>query len=91
MQTGKTMKTATIPPLRVDPELRNLAESSLKEGETLSSFVIESLKQGIKNRQLKQDFISRGLTSRIDAKTNDEYYSADSVMGELKQMLDNSR
>ena len=85
------MKTATIPPLRVDPELRNLAQKSLKEGETLSRFVIESLKAGIKNRQLKQEFVSRGLASRLDAKANDEYYDADDVLDELKQMLDNAK
>jgi hypothetical protein len=90
MQLGVFMKTATIPPLRVDPELRNLAQSSLREGETLSSFVIESLKAGIKNRQLKQAFINRGLTSRDDAKITDEYYGSDDVLGELKQMLDNA-
>jgi len=91
MQLGIFMKTATIPPLRVDPELRNLAQNSLRAGETLSSFVIESLKAGIKNRQLKQEFISRGLASRLDAKATSEYYDADDVLDELKQMLDNAK
>jgi len=85
------MKTATIPPLRVDPELRTLAQNSLHEGETLSSFVIESLKQGIQNRQLKQDFISRGLASRLDAKTTNEYFESGEVLNELKQMLDDAK
>jgi len=85
------MKTATIPPLRVDPELRTLAQNSLKEGETLSSFVIESLKQGIQNRQLKQDFTARGLASRLDAKTTNEYFESGEVLNELKQMLDDAK
>ena len=85
------MKTATIPPLRVDPELRALAQNSLHEGETLSSFVIESLKQGIQNRQLKQDFIARGLASQLDAKTTNEYFESGEVLNELKQMLDDAK
>ena len=32
------MKTATFPSLRVEPELREAAESVLEEGETLSGF-----------------------------------------------------
>lgn len=31
------MKTATIPLLRIEPELRDVAEKVLPEGETLSS------------------------------------------------------
>jgi hypothetical protein len=38
-RTEHPMKTATIPSLCVDPELRAAAESVLKEGETLSAFV----------------------------------------------------
>ncbi len=44
------MKTATIPALRVETELRHSVENILQENETLSSFVIESLRQGVKSR-----------------------------------------
>ncbi len=33
------MKTASIPSLRVEPELRRAAEAVLHEGESLSSFL----------------------------------------------------
>ena len=82
------MKTATIPALRVEPELRHSAEDILYKGETLSSFVIESLRQGIKNRQLEQDFINKGLVSRDQAKADNEYYDAKEVLIELKSLLD---
>jgi len=84
------MKTATIPPLRVDPKLRRSAESLLNKGETLSSFVIDSIKDSIKNRQLKKEFIDRGLQSRDKSRASGEYYDADSVLKELKAMLDNA-
>ncbi len=82
------MKTATIPSLRVDPELRAAAESVLKEGETLSAFVEDSVKRQVHYRKTQAEFIARGLASRDEAKRTREYYSAESVLGELKQMLD---
>jgi len=85
------MKTATIPPLRVDPQLRQSAENLLHEGETLSSFVIDSIKDSIKNRQLKKEFIDRGLRARDESRSNGEYYDANGVLNELKDMLNNVR
>jgi len=81
------MKTATIPSLRVAPELRDAAERVLENGETLSSFVEQSLKDKIQQRLAQQAFIARGLTSRDEASKTGEYYSADNVLGELKNML----
>jgi predicted transcriptional regulator len=84
------MKSATIPPLRVDPELRSAAESILQEGETLSSFVIDSIRDSIQNRQVKQSFIERGLKARDESKESGEYYDARHVLDELRNMLDNA-
>jgi hypothetical protein len=81
------MKTATIPALRVEPKLREAAQSVLCEGETLSSFVEESLRSNIERRLHNQAFIARGIASRDEAKNSQEYYSADSVMAELGEML----
>lgn len=81
------MKTATIPALRVEPKLREAAQSVLSSGETLSSFVEESLRANIERRLHNQAFIARGLASRDEAKKSQEYYSADSVLAELADML----
>ena len=81
------MKTATIPALRVEPKLREAAQSVLANGETLSSFVEESLRANIERRLHNQAFIARGLASRNEAKANQEYYSAESVLDELSDML----
>ena len=81
------MKTATIPALRVEPKLREAAQSVLSSGETLSSFVEESLRANIERRLHNQAFIARGLASRDEAKKSQEYYSADSVLAELAGML----
>ena len=81
------MKTATIPALRVEPKLREAAQSVLTNGETLSSFVEESLRANIERRKYRQDFIARGLASRDEAKRTGEYYSAESVLAELDDIL----
>ena len=81
------MKTATIPALRVEPALREAAQSVLASGETLSSFVEESLKANIERRKHQRDFIARGLASRDEAKRTGEYYSAEGVLAELDDIL----
>ena len=81
------MKTATIPSLRVEPALRDAAESVLRQGETLSSFVEQSLKANITRRRVHQEFIARGLASREEARRTGEYIDAEVVVQELDVML----
>ena len=81
------MKTATIPALRVEPKLREAAESVLASNETLSSFVEESLRANIEKRIHQQAFIARGLASRDEAKRTQSYHSAEDVLAELTEML----
>ena len=85
------MKTATLPSLRVEAELRQAAESVLKKGETLSSFVEESVRTQVRRRQMQDEFIKRGLASRDKARETGVYYSIDEVVGELRQMLTDAK
>ena len=85
------MKSATIPPLRVTPDLRNEAESVLQEGESLSSFVEESIRRQIEHRKLRREFIERGLAARESAKFSDQYASKEDVMDSLRGILDASK
>lgn len=85
------MKTATIPSLRVDPELRAAAESVLKDGETLSGLMEDALKKQIHYRKTQAEFIARGLAAREEAKRTGEYYDADEVHDELRAMLEAKR
>lgn len=85
------MKTATLPSLRVEPELRDAAESVLREGETLSSLIETSLREAIQRRRSRDEFIARGLRSRDEALATGDYHSADSVHAELQRRLDARR
>jgi len=81
------MKTATIPSLKVDPELRQAAEDSLQQGETLSGFVEQSIREAVERRRHQREFVARGLASREDARASGVYISSDSVVGKLEAML----
>lgn len=85
------MKTATIPPLRVTPELRQAAESVLEEGETLSSLVETSLRKQIEYRRVHKEFIARGLAAREEAKRTGIYHSKEDVMASLQNILDKAK
>jgi len=81
------MKTATIPSLRVDPELRRAAEALLAEGETLSSFVEQALREGIQRRRLQSEFVARGLRARDNARQTGQYVPAETVIDHLETRL----
>lgn len=80
------MKTANLPPLRVAPSLRSDLESVLEPGETISSFVEDSLKKHITARRVQQEFIARGLRARDEAKASGIYIDADTMLAELREM-----
>lgn len=81
------MKTTTIPPLRVSPDLRKAAEAVLDDGETLSGFVLDAVTRSIEYRKARHDFIARGLTSAANARKSGRYISADRVLGKLERRL----
>ncbi|MDX9706150.1 MAG: YlcI/YnfO family protein [Azospira sp.] len=85
------MKTATIPSLRVDPELRLAAESVLHEGESLSGFVEQAIRQTVAHRQAEQEFIARGLMARDQARQTGCHVEASSVLNRLQEMLDKAK
>ncbi|MCX2860967.1 prevent-host-death protein [Paucibacter sp. PLA-PC-4] len=85
------MKTATFPSLRVEPELRDAAESVLREGETLTALIETSVREAIHRRRAQDEFIARGLRSSEETRRSGEYHSADSVIAELQDMLDERR
>lgn len=85
------MKTSTFPSLRVEPELRDAAESVLEEGETLSSFIEGAVRETIERRRTRAEFIARGLASREEAKRTGVYIPADVVVAGLSDRLEKAR
>ena len=80
------MKTASIPSLRVSPDLRESAERVLRDGETLSSFVETAIRDEINQRESQAEFIRRGLAARDEAERTGEYFTIEETLGRLDAM-----
>jgi hypothetical protein len=55
------MRTATLPAVRVSPDTRSLIESVLREDETLSTFIEQTLKQQALRRKDDDAFYAEAL------------------------------
>ena len=82
------MKSATLPALRVHPEVRDAVESLLETGETLSSFVEQAVLERLERRRYQSEFIARGLIARDNARGTNHYISSDEVLADLSEMLE---
>ncbi len=85
------MKTTTFPSLRVDAELREAAESVLRQGETLTSLIETAVRETIHRRRVQDEFLARGLSSSEDAKRSGVYLAASAVHAQLQRRLDARR
>jgi hypothetical protein len=85
------MKIATIPSVRVEPELRAEVESLLADGETVSEFVEASVRATVLRRRHQAEFIARGLRSLEDTRRTGDYVDADVVVRKLQRKLDAAR
>ena len=80
------MRSATFPAVRTTPENRALVESVLRPGETLSTFIEETLRQKAQWRKEDEAFYARAITAakRVDAGENT--YTHEEVMTRLRSM-----
>lgn len=85
------MKSATLPALRVSPDLRKAAEKALRPNETISKLMETSLEKFIAQRAAEDEFIARGLRSAEESRQSQVYFSADEVLQELKSKLVKTR
>ena len=81
------MKTATLPSLRVEPELRDAAESVLQAGETLSSFVETAVREQVALRRQREAFVARGLAALEQARKTDDYIAPRQSLDRLDAMI----
>jgi hypothetical protein len=85
------MKSSTLPPLRVSPELRANAEAVLAPGESLSSFVHDAVTRTIEYRKAQQAFVERGLSSAAKARRTGRYVSSGAALRTLRRQLAQGR
>ncbi|MCU0923063.1 MAG: hypothetical protein MUF16_22540 [Burkholderiaceae bacterium] len=81
------MKTAQLPPVRVEPAIREEVESVLREGESLSQFVETATVQAARRRKAQQEFLARGRASLNKAKKTGELYPLNEVLDRMRARL----
>ena len=54
------MRSATFPPIRVEPEVRAEVEAVLREGESLTQFIEEVVVAAAAWRRVQAEFVTRG-------------------------------
>ena len=81
------MKTATIPPIRVAPAFRGEIESVLEQGESLSEFVENAVRQNVLKRQNQTEFVRRGTAAIQETQRLGNGIDADKVLAQLDVKL----
>ena len=85
------MKSAVIPQVRVEPELRAELEAVLKGGETLSEFVESSVRSAVAFRRVQTLFHARGQAAWDHYQDTGESLSGAEVLANLQAKLDAKR
>ncbi|RFO98890.1 prevent-host-death protein [Rhodoferax lacus] len=80
------MKTATLPTVRVLPEIRAEAEALLDAGESLSMFIEDSLRRHIALRQSERAFLARGMAAGARARETGVTISAEDSLVRLRAL-----
>ena len=86
-QYNAAMKTATVPPIRVAPEFRIEVEGVLEQGESLSEFVENAVRQTVLKRKHQAEFLRRGVTAIEETKRAGGGIAAEVVIAELEAKL----
>lgn len=85
------MKTAVIPQVRVEPELRAELESVLRQGETLSAFVEETVRNAVAFRRVQTEFHARAQAASQAYQRTGEAVPVEPVLDRLQARLDARR
>lgn len=81
------MKTAVIPQVRVEPELRASLDSVLLPGETLTEFVEASVRRAVEYRRVQSDFAARCDASLAAYERTGNSIPSDVVLSKLEAKI----
>ena len=81
------MKTAIIPQVRVEPELRQQLEEVLDKDETLSGFVEDAVRRAVERRRVESAFLARGRAALEEFHRTGRTTPAAQVLDEMQTRL----
>ncbi len=82
------MKSAQLPPVRVEVSVRREIESALRAGESLSEFVETAALEAARRRKAQEEFLARGRASLAKARRTGEFYDANQVLVAMQERLE---
>ena len=78
------MKTATIPPIRIEPSFRKEIEQSLGDGETMAALVENAVRIEVSRRREQLEFVRRGLAAIARSEAAGDWIPAETVIAKLE-------
>jgi hypothetical protein len=85
------MRTATLPAVRVSPDTRSLIESVLKEGETLSTFIEETVKKHAAWRKEDALFHARAALASKRLAEGGKFFTPEESIARLRAQVQRGR
>jgi hypothetical protein len=82
------MKSATLPAVRIEPELRNELEAVLSETETISSFVEHAVRGAVNYRRTQAEFLARGEQAWQEYQRTGQSRPAGEVFDRIQNRID---
>jgi predicted transcriptional regulator len=79
-----SMKTATIPPIRIEPAFRAEIEKSLDSGETMAALVENAVRTEVSRRREQSEFVRRGLAAIARSEADGDWIPAETVIAKLE-------
>ena len=85
------MRSATFPPIRVEPEVRAEVEAVLREGESLTQFIEEAVVAAAARRRAQAGFVLRGEAAIARWKREGGGHTVDEVLAAMQGRLDDAK
>jgi hypothetical protein len=85
------MRTATLPAVRVSPDTRSLIESVLREGETLSTFIEETVKKHAAWRKEDEAFHARAALASKRLAEGGKFFTPEESIARLRAQVRRAR
>jgi predicted transcriptional regulator len=91
LQHTRRMKTAILPQVRVEPQLRADLEAVLREGETLSEFLEATVRQAVDYRRMQTEFDARADAAWSRFQQTGSGVPVEEVVAEMRTRLEGRR
>jgi len=82
------MKSATLPAVRIAPELKHELQAVLGDTETLSAFVEKAVRDAVNFRRTQMEFLARGEQAWQQYQKHGQSQPADAAFDDIQQRID---